>query len=529
MLRDLTKTDEKTVTRRTQVCIIGAGVAGIFLAQLLRSYGVRVVLLEAGGNASLTPAESGIQCNQIGDTYNGSELGRVFGLGGTSAIWGGQLLPLTSTDLLARPQVGCDAWPISYSELIPYYEKVLYLLGLPNGMFSSEESVSQKYYSELLNFSSEFQLRLSEWLPFKKRNFAHFYDKVIKSDSELEVWINAAVVELTKGNGNDSTRLKKIVACSQTGKTLVVEADYVVVCAGTLESTRLMLAFDESSNNSISKTGAPLGNYFSDHLSVSAGKIQSINHKRYNQLTAPTFQSGVMRTPRLELSHKTQSLHHLPSAFGHFTFTTRGNTGFDIVRTWLRKRQGKIELPVSTTSSLGRVIKDMTALSFWRYYHHQLWLPPSAELLLQLDIEQTPNRDNRLYLAEERDSLKRKILAIDWRVRKEDIHTIQFVSHLINKAWQASKFQNIANLKLINTDLMELNNSLYDVYHPTGTLKMGTTPDNSVVNSDLQLWASDNVYINSTAVFPSAGSANPTFTLLAMATRLADHLNKKFI
>ena len=60
--------------------------------------------------------------------------------------------------------------------------------------------------------------------------------------------------------------------------------------------------------------------------------------------------------------------------------------------------------------------------------------------------------------------------------------------------------------------------------YPTGTIRMGRTPADSVVNSDLRLWALENCYVSTTAVFPTAGSANPGFTHLALTARLAEHL-----
>ena len=54
---------------------------------------------------------------------------------------------------------------------------------------------------------------------------------------------------------------------------------------------------------------------------------------------------------------------------------------------------------------------------------------------------------------------------------------------------------------------------------------MGATPEEGVVDGDLRVHDVDNLYVCSTAVFPSVGAVNPTLTLVAMALRLADHLN----
>ena len=62
-------------------------------------------------------------------------------------------------------------------------------------------------------------------------------------------------------------------------------------------------------------------------------------------------------------------------------------------------------------------------------------------------------------------------------------------------------------------------------YHASGTCRMGATPEDGVVDGDLRVHDVDNLYVCSTAVFPSVGAVNPTLTLVALAFRLADHLN----
>jgi choline dehydrogenase-like flavoprotein len=227
------------------------------------------------------------------------------------------------------------------------------------------------------------------------------------------------------------------------------------------------------------------------------------------------FAAGVMRTPRLELTRAAQEREGLSSAFGHFTFVTHGDTGFDVVRAWLRKRQGKDEELKQPVKTMGRVVNDICALAFWRFYHRQLWISRRADLLLQVDIEQMPDWGNRVFLGEKRDALGRRILVIDWRIREDDVRAVRKVTKLLCAAWRSAPLHGLGSIK-----------SLYDVYHPTGTLRMGSKPERSVVDPNLRLWATDNVFVSSTAVLPAAGSANPTFAQLALTARLADHLVK---
>ena len=527
MINDLNETGQEIVERTTQVCIVGAGTAGIFLAHQLRDLGVRVLLLETGNKRSRLSSEMGQGCEQRGIRYRGAESGRSFGLGGTSVLWGGQMIALAPSDMAARPAVGFDAWPIQHSELLPYFDEVSNGLGMQILVSKDTEDMVRRRYRALSQLDDDFTLRLSEWLPFQSRNFAQTFSDSLSQDQELEVWLHATVQALEWVYDNGVRRFHKVVAQSANGQKLIVHSDYVVVCAGALESTRLMLAFDEASNGGITGMGAPLGRYFSDHLSVTVGRFRCNDCSAYNHAVGSIFSGGVMRTPRLELTGDAQTRNALTSAFAHFTFVTHGDSGFDVVRNWFRRRQGEEQKLGLSLSMAGKGIRDVAALGFWKTVHRRLWIPRDADMLLQVDIEQVPNWESRLSLTDDCDDLGRKRLAIDWRIRAEDIEVIRKVVDKVGSAWNSSSLKHVAQLELMPTASFDDFTTLYDVYHPTGALRMGADPGSSVVNQNLRLWAVDNCYISSTVVFPSAGSANPGYTHLALTARLARHLQQR--
>ena len=189
MIKDLSQSTEPCVTCSATVCIIGAGTAGIFLAQRLRHVGIGVVILEAGDGLSRKPEDAKQRCVQHGIRYRGADQGRSFGLGGTSVLWGGQMIPLMPSDMDARPAVGIEPWPISYADVAAYLPTVKQALGLVAGAPLEEQAVISKYFLRLSQLDADFQLRLSEWLPFKARNFAKAYAKFLRADAGLEVWI----------------------------------------------------------------------------------------------------------------------------------------------------------------------------------------------------------------------------------------------------------------------------------------------------------------------------------------------------
>ena len=530
MIKDLRLAGEASVTNDAQVCIIGAGTAGLFLARLLRLKGLSVVMLEAGDSGARNADALNQHCEQRGISYRGAESGRSFGLGGTSVLWGGQMISMRESDFGARPEVGFEGWPISYSDVARHLPLVRRMLGLGPGGFSLAAEPDSRPLSEfpdLQHFSDDFVLRLSEWLPFKRRNFASLFATTIKTDPGLIVWLNAAVTGITRlPTGNDAP-IETITAQSPNGHTLIVRASVVVICAGALESTRLLLAFDESTHESITQRGAPLGRYFSDHLSVTCGRFVCRDIRRLNFALAPIFRNGIMRTPRLELAATAQRQMGLSSAFVHFPFVTHGDSGFDIVRNILRRRQGEQRNVKFAPGMLGRMVGDLSAMGYWRGVHKRLWIPRHADLQLQVDIEQSPNPESRLYLSSARDALNRKRLIIDWRINPADIRTIRKVTQAAIAGWRRSPLNQLAELEEALPENGDSFAALYDVYHPTGSIRMGSSPANSVVDKDLRLWGTSNCYVTTTAVFPSPGSANPGMTHLALTARLAEKIERQ--
>src|SRR2546429_3377341 len=123
--------------------------AGLFLAHLLRVYGVRVAVLEAGGMASLPVRDYGVECLQVGTPYRGAEAGRNFGLGGTSATWGGQLIRPSQSDTEERSEVHGASWPIRSAELDRFYERVRRDLRMPGSANRAESEICREQFLEL--------------------------------------------------------------------------------------------------------------------------------------------------------------------------------------------------------------------------------------------------------------------------------------------------------------------------------------------------------------------------------------------
>src|SRR4051812_36465638 len=110
LLVDLRNSGQPETRATCDVCLVGAGAAGLYLAHRLCAYGVRVVVLEAGGAKCVSGASIGIEAAFTRTEYAGATKGRSFGLGGTTSRWGGLLVPHSELDLRSESGAESVAW-----------------------------------------------------------------------------------------------------------------------------------------------------------------------------------------------------------------------------------------------------------------------------------------------------------------------------------------------------------------------------------------------------------------------------------
>jgi choline dehydrogenase-like flavoprotein len=143
-----------------KICIIGEGIAGLMLASRLRSHGMHVVVLESGDKDKPQSADALNAVTQLAQVYNGATLGRFRGLGRTSSNWGGELIPMRSEDMAARPHVRIPAWPIEPEKLMRYLPAVEEFFGLCGDTYDQDilDWDSNRFYSDRYDRSARGQV-----------------------------------------------------------------------------------------------------------------------------------------------------------------------------------------------------------------------------------------------------------------------------------------------------------------------------------------------------------------------------------
>jgi choline dehydrogenase-like flavoprotein len=150
--------------------------------------------------------------------------------------------------------------------------------------------------------------------------------------------------------------------------------------------------------------------------------------------------------------------------------------------------------------------------------------PPSGQFSIDFHAEQQPNPESRVQLGAQRDRLGMPRLRVDWRYTSLDIHTVTEAFRVMAEELARTGCGRL-DYQPDTLEQLVIRDGAYGGHH-IGTARMGASPSTSVVDSDCRVHDLHNLFIASSAVFPTSGQANPTLTIVALALRLADHLKR---
>jgi len=209
-----------------------------------------------------------------------------------------------------------------------------------------------------------------------------------------------------------------------------------------------------------------------------------------------------------------------PRSFAHFLFPIE-SIGFSLAKKLLGSVQRRC-LPAVSIGEVTAGLGDLAKLAYYRYTKSRMYVPPDQPIHLQLDMEQYPIRENRVSLLPERDEYGRKKACIRWEISDQDMAAIGETARRFLSMWPSSP---VGMPVLLTRAIDGGANKPHDAYHPVGTCRMGKRGE-AVVDANLKVWGVENLWVVSTAVLPTAGTANPTFTMLCLAHHLVSHLRR---
>ncbi|MGO8918773.1 MAG: FAD-dependent oxidoreductase [Stellaceae bacterium] len=500
-----------------ETLIVGSGAVGLTMAIELARAGRSVIVLEAGGATVETKSQNFFKtalCS--GHQLPGLHLGRYRAFGGTTNFWGGQLLEFDPIVFENRHWVTDVSWPITRQELDPFYARGYELLGMSHRL--SDEMVWRRLNIEPPAVGDELDSYFSLWAP--QPNLASLFRSEIKSRDDLRVFVNAPVVGLELDQSRE--RVTSVVVRTIAGGVRRFSAERVILANGTIEIARLLKMALFDGRSAPWSGNRRLGRGFVDHIDCFGGYVTPLDKKRFHDLFDNTKLERIKYVPKLKLSEQAQRSRKLLGVTAFFLFNSRfqehlGNLKL-LARSLFRGHYQRqlVPNPREFISSL-RVAFPMIL----RYLRDHRVYNLDEGIQLRLMGEQLPVSESALHLGVKSDHLGMPIVELDWRIDGREIETLAIASELV--AHYLEKHQ-LASVRL-DPALVARDRSAIkqwrDYYHHMGMARMANTPSDGVVDRNLKVFGTGNLYVAGAAVYPSTGFANPTFTAIALGLRLA--------
>jgi choline dehydrogenase-like flavoprotein len=251
------------------VCIVGAGAAGLTLAQQLAGNGLRVLLLEAGGR-DYEPAIAALGAGEnVGFPYYDLEDSRLRFFGGTTAVWGGRCAELDAIDFEARDWVPHSGWPFAKAALTAYYDAARKIVEVES------RALGAPLWAEAGLPPSPLARGVLEpvFWQFDDRwdRFGIAAQAELVAHPNLTVLLHATTTRLALAQNGGTVASAELRAPS--GRRATAQARVFVLAAGGLENPRLLLASRDRAPGGIGNAHDLVGRFFMEHPHARGGRI----------------------------------------------------------------------------------------------------------------------------------------------------------------------------------------------------------------------------------------------------------------
>ena len=255
------------------VCIVGAGAAGITLALELAGRPVSVLLVESGGLQADAAVQS-LYAGEVADEklHSPPHHYRQRRFGGSTTIWGGRCVPFDPIDFEARDYMPLSGWPIDLDTLAPFYPRANRICEAGEFQYRAGDAFARILQPVITGFNSEHFTSDSLERFSCPTNFAARYQHRLRDAGNIRVLLNANLTDLhfhPNGEALSSLSLRTL-----GGKQIEVQARHFVLAAGGLETARLLLANREKWPQGIGNEYGSVGRYYMCHIAGTIGTLK---------------------------------------------------------------------------------------------------------------------------------------------------------------------------------------------------------------------------------------------------------------
>jgi choline dehydrogenase-like flavoprotein len=448
-------------------------------------------------------------------------------VGGKTFCWARESYRFSDNEFKAASRDGYgEDWPISYKELEPYYDKVESYIGvsgsreglsqMPDGPFLPPMNLSCGAVAAKKMIEGKFGWRVMPdrvanlTVPHRGRPACHYCDQCQRGcftasyfnspsvtlpaaarTGKFTLVSDAIVVQLIMDKGGRAKGVQYIDRVTREHRE--AHASVIVVAAGALESTRILLNSQSSAHpQGVGNSSGVLGRYLMDHFTVegAGGLIPSLQSSKREETGRPC---GFL-IPKYVNAEGT------------------GNRNSNFVRGYRFDGDGSQELyghaflmPEFGDAWRKRVREEIP------YY-----------FAIEAQGECLPRKDNYVTLdPSKKDAWGIPVLHVNASYGENERAMAQAMRDDINAVLDEMKLNEVSRAK---PDLSIFGKNI----HECGTARMGSDPKKSVVDGNCKVHDARNVFVTDGAVFTTQGCYEPTLTIMAISARAGEHIAQAF-
>ncbi|MGB5094086.1 MAG: GMC family oxidoreductase [Parvibaculum sp.] len=489
----------------TDLAIIGAGAAGITLARQLSGKDMSIALIESGGFDFDAEVQDLYDGETIGVPYT-IDTSRLRYFGGSTNHWGGWCRPLEAIDFEARDWVPHSGWPITRAELDPFYDRATKVCQLGSTEFDNAQAWSNDGKNRMMAFpGGDIMTRFFLYSP--PTRFGQKYRNDIGTAPNIKTYLNANVTEIVPDATGQT--VEKLSVATLTGRRFEIRPKYCILATGGIENARMLLLSHSIVKKGLGNAHDIVGRYFMEHPHVDAPA----------QMVFTDISDMAAWYPARVAYGDT----HVRGVFMHSADYLRREKRLGTIMTIHRSR------PITALDPLlanGERPLEPSLLHLTRSTTSHAAPDENLGVLFGTGCatEQAPNPQSRVTLSTDKDALGLPRTRMDWRLTAEDRENLRRNFEALARAfgrWGEGRVR----ILFPHKDKWEEAEGWGN--HHMGTTRMSADPHHGVVNADCKVHGMNNLYIAGSSVFTTSGTINPTLTIVALALRLADHVEAR--
>ena len=435
----------------------------------MKKKNIKSLIIEAGDEDYSESSQEFYKGEVIGDKITDLSLSRLRQFGGTSGHWGGWSKPMEKYNF--------ELWPLKSNELDLYEKRTCQILNI-NHQFRK---------SSLNNFFNQIEFQYS---PVR---FAGKFKNHIKNSENILLILNTQLSHFAGNNYNVDHAV-----CISNNIKKNVTAKYFILACGGIENSRILLWTKEQNQNLIDNI-LPIGKYWMNHPWILSGSGAVNRRKLINKLNNKFLDYDGL----LHFATKKELLKSKKILNAHM----------------FMKYDEDLKI-------YKEVMRDILCVAP-EYGNKIIQMVLGKDLQcgnIYMQLEEPPNGNNKIVLDKKKDAYGIPKVKLFYTQTKDSLRTAKIVM---------DEFANLCRKDDIGRIAMKEN--IYNLegfesigtYHHLGGTRMGINKFNSVVDKDLKVHNVNNLYVSGSSNFVTGGYSNPTFTIIQLALRLANKIDKE--